>query len=94
MAETFTCASCGGTFSKGWSDEEAAAEAKGLFPGIDASDPAEAGVVCDDCYRHIMGRVHAEAPEAIGARWREYEPPACYRAAAGFMVHVKPGCRC
>ena len=57
--ETFTCESCGETKEKGWSDAEAAAEAEELFPGIDVSDPAEAGMVCDDCYQHIMGRVHA-----------------------------------
>ena len=71
----FTCESCGGTFDKGWSDEEAAAEAQGNFPGINVSDPDEAGVVCDDCYQHIMGRAQAEAPEAIGPGWREAAVP-------------------
>ena len=74
MTETFTCASCGGTFDKGWSDEEAAAEAEELFPGINVSDPAEAGVVCDGCYRHIMSRARAEAPELIGEGWRGQAP--------------------
>ena len=69
--DTFTCESCGETQEKGWSDAEAAAEAEELFPGIDASNPAEAGVVCDDCYQHIMGRTYAEAPELIGEGWRE-----------------------
>ena len=71
MSETFTCESCGETKEKGWSDAEAAAEAEELFPGIDVSDPTEARVVCDDCYQHIMGRAHAEAPELIGEGWRE-----------------------
>jgi hypothetical protein len=70
VTETFTCASCGDTHEKGWSDEEAAAEAEELFPGMDADDPAEAAVVCDACYQHIMGRVRAEAPELIGEGWR------------------------
>lgn len=70
MSETFTCESCRGTFDKGWSDEEAAAEAQENFPGIDISDADEAGVVCDDCYQHIMGRARAEAPELIGPGWR------------------------
>jgi hypothetical protein len=75
---TFTCESCGGTFDKVWSDEEAAAEAEENFPGLDVSDPAEAGVVCDDCYRHIMARMQAEAPEMIGPGWRgEPERPHC-----------------
>jgi hypothetical protein len=147
MSGTFTCASCGDTFDKGWSDEEAAAEAQENFPGIDIGNPDEASVVCDDCYRHIMGRARVEAPELIGPGWREaseardlgitedelareeadlYSVPSgylpgvgpvsglvmrmlsefggfrdrvphdskCYRASAGFMVHVKPGCRC
>jgi hypothetical protein len=92
MIWQFTCASCGGTFKKGWSDEEAAAEAQELFPGIDVSDPDEAGVVCDGCFRHIMDRARAEAPEMIGPGWREAS--GCYTTAGGSMVHVKPGCRC
>lgn len=70
VTDTYTCASCGETFEKGWSDEEAAAEAEELFPGIDPSDPDEAGVVCGPCFQHIMGRVQAEAPELIGEGWR------------------------
>ncbi len=74
VTETFTCASCGGTHEKGWSDEEAAAEAQQNFPGIDVSDPAEAGIVCDDCYQRLMDRVRAEAPELTGPGWRGREP--------------------
>lgn len=70
VGETFTCESCGKTFPKGWSDEEAAAEAEEFFPGINVSDPAEAGLVCDGCFEHIMARAHAEAPEMIGPGWR------------------------
>ena len=69
-AETFTCARCGETHDKGWSDAEAAAEAEGNFPGIDVTDPDEAGVVCDDCYEYLMGRARAEAPDLIGPGWR------------------------
>ena len=174
MDGTFTCDSCGETFDKSWSDEEAAAEAEELFPGIDVTDRDEAGVVCTACYEHIMGRARAEAPELIGPGWRgappepirdfpgflawlsgrgytrnpcpdccqdkgsehahlrhpdggdgiiwadghvsEWDltqparliypsaghrpyqpaplPSGCYRADAGFMVHVRPGCRC
>jgi hypothetical protein len=46
----FTCANCGGTFVKGWSDEEAADEAGRVF-GADIPDPV---VVCDDCYTEMM----------------------------------------
>ena len=73
-SETFTCEACGKTFPKGWSDEEAAAEAEELFPGIDPGDPAEAGTVCDDCYQQIMARARAEAPELIGEGWRGQAP--------------------
>ena len=69
MSETFTCANCGETHEKSWSDEEAAAEAQENFPGINV-DSAEAGVVCDACYEHIMARARAEAPELIGPGWR------------------------
>ena len=72
--DTFTCESCGDVFDKVWSDEEAAAEAEGLFPGINVSDPAETAVVCDGCYQHIMARARAEAPELIGEGWREGTP--------------------
>jgi len=48
-------------FGKGWSDEEAAAEAEELFPGLDVCDPDEAGLVCDECYQRIMALARAEA---------------------------------
>ena len=70
QGEMFTCANCGATHEKGWSDEEAAAEAEENFPGIDVSDPDEAPVVCDDCYQRIMARARVEAPEMIGPGWR------------------------
>jgi hypothetical protein len=70
MAETFTCAGCGATHEKDWSDEEAAAEAEEFFPGIDVSDPQESAVVCTPCYEYLMGRARAEAPEMIGPGWR------------------------
>ena len=71
MSETFTCDHCGGTFEKLWSDEEAAAEAEEFFPGIDVSDPRDAGIVCDECVEYLMGRAREEAPEMIGPGWRE-----------------------
>ncbi len=94
VTDTFTCDNCHRTFDKTWSDEEAAAEAQENFPGIDITDPDEAGVVCDACFQAIMARACAEAPEAIGPGWRGYQPDACYRTPGGSMVHVKPGCRC
>lgn len=45
----FTCAECGETFTKGWSDEEMLAEA--AVNGFDESDGV---VVCEDCFALIM----------------------------------------
>ena len=70
MSETFTCARCGATHEKDWSDEEAAAEAEEFFPGMDVSDPQESAVVCTPSYEYLMGRARAEAPEMIGPGWR------------------------
>jgi hypothetical protein len=40
-------------------------------------------------FREAAGKLIA------GALYRKPAPlGSCYRAAAGFMVHVKPGCRC
>jgi hypothetical protein len=50
MSESFTCAECGGTFEKAWSDEEARAEADENF-GDELVDPV---VVCDDCYQEMV----------------------------------------
>ena len=49
MPDEFTCAQCGGTFDKEWSDEEALAEAAENFGEID--DPV---VICDDCYKRMI----------------------------------------
>jgi hypothetical protein len=50
--ETFTCASCGGTFEKEWSDEEAQAEYERNIPLEDRGGPID--VVCDECYADAM----------------------------------------
>ena len=49
---TYICASCKETFKKGWSDEEAKAEAEEAFGG--PMPPGEGEIVCDTCYRLIM----------------------------------------
>ena len=90
-AETFTCDNCGETREKGWSDEEAAAEAAELYPGMDLTDRAEAGVVCDACYQHIMGRVRAEAPELIGEGWRGREPEVLEDGSLLYEMTVAAG---
>lgn len=45
---TYTCAACRGTFEKGWTDDEALAEAHADF-GADFT-PTEDEIVCDNCY--------------------------------------------
>jgi hypothetical protein len=50
--DTYTCAGCGGTFDKGWSDEEADAESVATF-GVRGDAPGMA-TVCDPCYQQIM----------------------------------------
>jgi len=47
----YKCAACGGIFEKGWSDEEAAAEADALFSKEELKN---AELVCDDCYNMIF----------------------------------------
>jgi hypothetical protein len=54
MAETFTCAMCGKTYDKEWTDEEAMAEAEGIFGDQLGDDP---DVVCDDCFNKMGGAV-------------------------------------
>jgi hypothetical protein len=52
--KTFTCANCGGTFDKAWSDEESDAEAERLFGVKDAHSKLGDGdmaIVCDDCWK-------------------------------------------
>lgn len=53
MSEMYTCAQCCKTYVRGWSDEEAAAEAEELW-GI--TDLGELGVdiICDDCFAAVL----------------------------------------
>lgn len=48
---TFTCECCGGTFTKGWSDQEARDESVAAFGELAPEDQA---TVCDPCYAAIM----------------------------------------
>lgn len=50
MGDTYRCAACGEEYEKGWTDEEAAAEAETLFTAEERQDMA---VVCDDCWRKM-----------------------------------------
>jgi len=46
--DSFKCEACGGTFTKGWTDEEALAESAALGFGGDLA------VICDDCHEQLM----------------------------------------
>lgn len=47
----YQCARCRKILPKGWSEEEAQAELKREFPGI---EPPDCVIVCDDCYKLTM----------------------------------------
>jgi hypothetical protein len=49
----FRCEKCEGIFNKSWTDEEAKAEQE--KNGFGDIPEAHMAVVCDDCYRSIMG---------------------------------------
>lgn len=53
MADSYTCANCGGVFIKGQSDEEARAEYEAIMPNA-AERGDEEDTVCDPCYQQIM----------------------------------------
>jgi hypothetical protein len=43
----YTCAHCGGTFKRGWSEEEALAEKQQLWGDLPLEECAQ---LCDDCF--------------------------------------------
>ena len=51
--DEFTCAMCNETFTKARSDEEALAETAEIFGAESLNEPLD--VVCDDCWRQMMG---------------------------------------
>lgn len=66
MANEFTCAMCGGTFEKAWTDEECKAEALEIFGH--AAEDCDSNVVCDDCWLKVRpygdGHARREARKA------------------------------
>jgi rubredoxin len=48
--DTYACARCGGTFEKGWSDDEAEAETRRMFGNV---PDHLLSVVCDDCFKAL-----------------------------------------
>lgn len=53
--DQFKCSACGGVFDKTRSDEEAMADAEQVFGEELHAGGLPPAVVCDDCYRAIMG---------------------------------------
>lgn len=49
---SYTCDQCGGVFETDWSEEEAQAESKKLFPKEHAQGMTMARI-CDDCFQEI-----------------------------------------
>jgi hypothetical protein len=54
IPDHYTCAACGNTYNKTWTDEEAHAEALENF-GVEP-DPEGMSIVCDVCFNRLMGR--------------------------------------
>lgn len=59
--DTFTCACCGGQFTKARTDADAMDEALDLYPATDLADGVD--VVCDDCFNDMNAWARANAPE-------------------------------
>lgn len=67
IGESYECAVCHGTFTKGWSDEEARAEQADLWNPIPGDDE-EPGIVCDSCFQQVVAWAQVEVPEAFRRR--------------------------
>ncbi len=55
MSDEYTCAMCGGTFTKALTDEEARQEYSQIFEplGFAPPDTEELEIVCDVCWQEI-----------------------------------------
>lgn len=65
MADSFTCAMCGETFTKGRPDADAVAEMETWFGEVPVADRA---VVCKDCFKKIHPADH---PRQVAAARRQ-----------------------
>jgi len=54
----YTCAECGETFEKGWSDEDADLEKQTLWDNLQEDQSA---VICDDCFNELFPNAYKEA---------------------------------
>ncbi len=64
-ANEFKCAECNGVYKKGWSDEEAAGEAKEIFGKAVEDWNDEAMVICDDCFQKFHPQDHQDLVNKI-----------------------------
>lgn len=97
MAETarvnagdiYLCSVCGTPGIANASHEDTRAEQAAFFLGDAATDP-DIGVVCDGCWRILMTRIEAEAPELLSEEARAMVRQAPW--AAGIrMRHALTG---
>lgn len=56
----YRCAACGGVFIKGWSDDEAKAEAAELFQ--QQPETHKMAMVCEDCFTAMNERFRFGTP--------------------------------
>jgi len=54
--ELYTCENCNGVFEKGWTDDEAEAEA-GLLWTDEEMEIEGRALVCDDCFQQMLSWV-------------------------------------
>jgi hypothetical protein len=52
-SDTYMCGMCHETYELAWTEREAREEAAENFPGMDVEE--QGALVCDDCYRKVMG---------------------------------------
>ena len=64
LGDAYICAACGKPSVKGWSDEEAMAEAEARL-NIEPGESLE--IVCDPCSEKIIAWARIHAPEALRA---------------------------
>lgn len=53
--DEYTCAECGQTFEKGWSNEEADIEKQALWGDL---EPDKSAVICDDCFEELFPKAY------------------------------------
>ena len=60
--DVYTCAECGGVYTKETTDEEANAEAEAIFGVKGASHSSDMAIICDDCYNAMAKRYGWKVP--------------------------------